>query len=211
MVRTAILVSGDGTNLQAIINALNYGKIKNCQLAAVISSKPNAFALTRARNAGIPTYVVDYKNFTSRRAFNEAILEKLRSLDIELVVLAGFLVVLGSPVLEAYENRIINIHPSLVPAFCGEGYFGIRVHEEALNYGVKITGATVHFATADPDKGPIILQKAIPVLEGDTPKTLQRRVMEECEWKILPEAVSLYCEGRLEVVGRIVHIKEARE
>jgi len=205
------LVSGDGTNLQAIINALNYGKIKNCQLAAVISSKPNAFALTRARNAGIPTYVVDYKNFTSRRAFNEAILEKLRSLDIELVVLAGFLVVLGSPVLEAYENRIINIHPSLVPAFCGEGYFGIRVHEEALNYGVKITGATVHFATADPDKGPIILQKAIPVLEGDTPKTLQRRVMEECEWKILPEAVSLYCEGRLEVVGRIVHIKEARE
>lgn len=211
MVRTAVLVSGDGTNLQAIINALNYGKIKNCQLAAVISSKPNAFALTRARNAGIPTYVVDYKNFTSRRAFNEAILEKLRSLDIELVVLAGFLVVLGSPVLEAYENRIINIHPSLVPAFCGEGYFGIRVHEEALNYGVKITGATVHFATADPDKGPIILQKAIPVLEGDTPKTLQRRVMEECEWKILPEAVSLYCEGRLEVVGRIVHIKEARE
>jgi len=205
------LVSGDGTNLQAIINALNYGKIKNCQLAAVISSKPNAFALTRARNAGIPTYVVDYKNFTSRRAFNEAILEKLRSLDIELVVLAGFLVVLGSPVLEAYENRIINIHPSLVPAFCGEGYFGIRVHEEALNYGVKITGATVHFATADPDKGPIILQKAIPVLKGDTPKTLQRRVMEECEWKILPEAVSLYCEGRLEVVGRIVHIKEARE
>ena len=211
MVRTAVLVSGDGTNLQAIINALNYGKIKNCQLAAVISSKPNAFALTRARNAGIPTYVVDYKNFTSRRAFNEAILEKLRSLDIELVVLAGFLVVLGSPVLEAYENRIINIHPSLVPAFCGEGYFGIRVHEEALNYGVKITGATVHFATADPDKGPIILQKAIPVLKGDTPKTLQRRVMEECEWKILPEAVSLYCEGRLEVVGRIVHIKEARE
>lgn len=211
MVRTAVLVSGDGTNLQAIINALNYGKIKNCHLAAVISSKPNAFALTRARNAGIPTYVVDYKNFTSRRAFNEAILEKLRSLDIELVVLAGFLVVLGSPVLEAYENRIINVHPSLVPAFCGEGYFGIRVHEEVLNYGVKITGATVHFATADPDKGPIILQKAVPVLEGDTPKTLQRRVMEECEWKILPEAVSLYCEGRLEVVGRIVHIKEARE
>jgi phosphoribosylglycinamide formyltransferase-1 len=210
MVRTAVLVSGDGTNLQAIINAHNYGKIKNCQLAAVISSKPNAFALTRARNAGIPTFVVDYANFTSRDAFSEAVLEKLRSLDIELVVLAGFTVVLSSPVLDAYENRIINVHPSLVPAFCGEGYYGIRVHEEALNFGVKVTGATVHFATAEADMGPIILQKAVSVLEGDTPKTLQRRVMEECEWKILPEAVSLYCEGRLEVVGRIVHILEAK-
>ncbi|HHT17310.1 MAG TPA: phosphoribosylglycinamide formyltransferase [Papillibacter sp.] len=211
MVRTAVLVSGDGTNLQAIINAHNYGKIKNCHLAAVISSKPNAFALTRARNAGIPTFVVNYANFTSRHAFNEAILEKLRSLDIELVVMAGFLVVLGSPVLEAYENRIINIHPSLVPAFCGEGFYGIRVHEEALNFGVKVSGATAHFATAEADMGPIILQKAVPVLEGDTPKMLQKRIMEECEWKILPEAVSLYCEGRLEVVGRIVHIREAKE
>ncbi|NLM83353.1 MAG: phosphoribosylglycinamide formyltransferase [Clostridiales bacterium] len=210
MVRTAVLVSGDGTNLQAIINAHNYGKIKNCQLAAVISSKPNAFALTRARNAGIPTFVVSYANFASREDFSQAILEKLKSLDIELVVLAGFTVVLSSPVLEAYENRIINVHPSLVPAFCGEGYYGIRVHEEALNFGVKVTGATVHFATAEADMGPIILQKAVPVLEGDTPRTLQRRVMEECEWKILPEAVSLYCEGRLEVVGRIVHIREAK-
>ncbi len=210
MVRTAILVSGDGTNLQAIINAHNYGKIKNCELAAVISSKPNAFALTRAKNAGISTFVVDISHFSSRADYNEAMYQKLKSLDIELVVLAGFMVVLGSPLLEAFENRIINIHPSLVPSFCGEGYYGIRVHEEALNYGVKVTGATAHFATAVADNGPVIVQKAVNVLENDTPNSLQKRVMEEAEWKILPEAVSLYCEGRLSVVGRVVHIKEAQ-
>ncbi|NMA25734.1 MAG: phosphoribosylglycinamide formyltransferase, partial [Clostridiales bacterium] len=154
MVRTAVLVSGDGTNLQSIINAQSFGKIKNCHLAAVISSRSDAFALTRAKNAGIPTYIVEYKNFPNRAAFNEAIYQKLKSLDIELVVLAGFMVVLGSPVIEAYENRIINIHPSLVPSFCGEGFYGIRVHEEALNYGVKISGATAHFATAVADAGP---------------------------------------------------------
>jgi phosphoribosylglycinamide formyltransferase-1 len=210
VVRTAILVSGDGTNLQAIINAHNYGKIKNCELAAVISSKPNAFALTRAKNAGISTFVVDISHFSSRADYNEAMYQKLKSLDIELVVLAGFMVVLGSPLLEAFENRIINIHPSLVPSFCGEGYYGIRVHEEALNYGVKVTGATAHFATAVADNGPVIVQKAVNVLENDTPNSLQKRVMEEAEWKILPEAVSLYCEGRLSVVGRVVHIKEAQ-
>lgn len=209
MVRTAVLVSGDGTNLQSIINAHNFGKIKNCELAAVISSRPEAFALTRAKSAGIPTFVVDYKNFPSRSGFSEAINERLKSLNIELVVLAGFMVVLGSPVIENFENRIINIHPSLVPAFCGEGFYGIRVHEEALNYGVKVAGATAHFATAIADAGPVIIQRALSVREDDTPNSLQKRIMEEIEWKILPEAISLYCEGRLKVVGRIVHIKEA--
>ncbi|SHH94966.1 formyltetrahydrofolate-dependent phosphoribosylglycinamide formyltransferase [Sporobacter termitidis DSM 10068] len=209
MVKTAILVSGDGTNLQAIINAHNFGKIKNCELTAVISSRPNAFALERAKNAGIQTFVVDYSMFPSRAGFNEAIYQKLKSLDIELVVMAGFMVVLGSPVVEAFEHRIINIHPSLVPAFCGNGFYGIRVHEEALNYGVKVSGATAHFATAVADAGPVILQRVIDVREDDTPASLQKRIMEEVEWKILPEAVSLYCEGRLKVVGRIVHIKDA--
>ncbi len=208
MVKTAVLVSGDGTNLQSIINSHNFGKIKNCELTAVISSKPDAYALTRAKGAGIPTYIINYKNFPSRAGFNEAVFQKLKSLDIELVVLAGFMVVLGSPVVEAYENRIINIHPSLVPSFCGEGFYGIRVHEEAINYGVKVSGATAHFATAQADAGPVIIQRAVEVREGDTPNALQKRIMEEVEWKILPEAISLYCEGRLSVIGRIVHIKE---
>ena len=209
MVKTAVLVSGNGTNLQSIINALNFGKIKNCELTAVISSKPNVYALERAKSAGIQTFVIDYKHFPNRQGFNEAIYKKLISLDIELVVMAGFMVVLGSPVVEAFENRIINIHPSLVPAFCGDGFFGLRVHQEALNYGVKLTGATAHFATAVADAGPVILQRAIDIHEDDTAESLQKRVMEEVEWKILPDAMSLYCEGRLQVSGRIVHIKEA--
>ncbi len=209
MVKTAVLVSGNGTNLQSIINALNFGKIKNCELTAVISSKPNVYALERAKSAGIQTFIIDYKHFPNRQGFNEAIYKKLISLDIELVVMAGFMVVLGSPVVEAFENRIINIHPSLVPAFCGDGFFGLRVHQEALNYGVKLTGATAHFATAVADAGPVILQRAIDIHEDDTAESLQKRVMEEVEWKILPDAMSLYCEGRLQVSGRIVHIKEA--
>lgn len=209
MVKTAVLVSGNGTNLQAIIDAHRMGKIKNCELAAVISSKADAFALTRAKNAGIPAFAVDYKSFENRAAFNEAIYQKLKSLNIELVVLAGFMVVLDAPLIDAYENRIINIHPALIPSFCGDGYYGIRVHEEALKYGVKVSGATAHFATSVTDAGPVILQRAIEVREGETPDALQRRIMEEIEWKILPEAISLYCEGRLTVTGRIVHIKEA--
>lgn len=209
MVKTAVLVSGNGTNLQAIIDAHRLGKIKNCELAAVISSKPNVFALTRAQNAGIPAFVVDYKSNNNRAAFNEAIYQKLKSLNIELIVLAGFMVVLGAPLIEAFENRIINIHPALIPSFCGDGYYGIRVHEEALKYGVKLSGATAHFATSVTDAGPVILQRAVEVREGETPDSLQRRIMEDVEWKILPEAISLYCEGRLKVTGRIVHIKEA--
>ena len=208
MVKTAVLVSGGGTNLQAIIDAHIFGEIKNCELTAVISSNPDAYALNRAKSAGIPTYIVDRKIFANRGSFSEAIHKKLEDLDIELAVLAGFMYVLDPPLVKAYKNRIINIHPALIPSFCGDGFYGLRVHEAALNYGVKVSGATAIFCTNETDGGPIICQRAVEVLEGDTPATLQRRIMEEAEWKILPEAISLYCEGRLEVVGRIVHIKE---
>ncbi len=211
MVKTAVLVSGGGTNLQAILDARLFDEIKNCDLCAVISSSPDAYALTRAQNAGVPTYVVDRSLFPTRRAFSTAILDKLKDLDIEFVVLAGFMHILGDQVVHAYEGRMINVHPALIPSFCGDGYYGLRVHQAALNYGVKLTGATVHFVTSEPDAGPIILQKAVAVREDDTPQTLQRRVMEEAEWQILPEALSLYCEGRLQLDGRRVIIKEAVE
>ena len=207
MVRTAVLVSGGGTNLQAIIDAKLFGEIKNCELSAVISSNPAAYAIERARYAGIPVYVVDHSVFANRLSFTKALLEKLQDLEIELVVYAGFNYILGPQLISAFENRIINIHPSLIPSFCGPGFFGLKVHETVLAYGAKVTGATAHFATEVADGGPIILQKAVPVYESDTPKTLQRRVMEQAEWKILPEAISLFCERRLEVHGRVVHIK----
>ena len=211
MVKTAILVSGGGTNLQAIIDAHLFGDIKNCELTAVISSSPDAYALTRASIANIPAYALDVNFFPNRTSFTEGILQKLWGLDIELVVMAGFMYILEPTLIRAYKNRIINIHPSLIPSFCGEGFYGIRVHEAALDYGVKLAGATAHFVTEETDAGPIILQKAIPVLEEDTPKTLQRRVMEEVEWQILPQAISLYCEGRLSVRGRTVRIAESGE
>ncbi len=206
MVKTAVLVSGGGTNLQAIIDAQKAGKIQNCALAAVISSSPTAYALTRAAEAGIPGYVVDVKAYPDRGAFTAAILQQLQALDIQLVVLAGFLYVLEGAIIQAYPNRIINIHPALIPAFCGDGYYGIHVHEKALAYGVKVSGATAHFVTEETDAGPIILQKAVPVEEGDTPQALQRRIMEQAEWEILPEAISLFCQGRLVPEGRIVKI-----
>ncbi|MDR0446268.1 MAG: phosphoribosylglycinamide formyltransferase [Oscillospiraceae bacterium] len=211
MVKTAVLVSGGGTNLQAIIDAHIFGEIKNCELAAVISSNPDAFAIQRAERAGIPVYVVDRKIFANRASFSEAIHKKLEDLDIDLAVLAGFMYVLDSPLIHAYRNRVINIHPALIPSFCGDGCYGLRVHEAALEYGVKVSGATAHFCVTEPDAGPIILQKAVEVREDDTPTSLQRRVMEEAEWKILPAAVSLYCEGRLEVTGRTVKISEAQD
>ena len=211
MVKTAVLVSGGGTNLQAIIDAKLLGNVKNCELTAVIASKPDAYALIRAQNANIPVYIVDVQNFPDRTTFTEAVLRKLIELDIELVVMAGFMFVLETSLVSAFRNRIINIHPALIPAFCGAGYYGLRVHREALSYGVKVTGATVHFATEEPDGGPIILQKAIDIHEGDTAEILQRRVMEEAEWVILPEAISLYCEGRLTVKGRIVHIADEKK
>ena len=209
MVKTAILVSGGGTNLQAIIDANIFGEIRNCELTAVISSNPGAYAIERAQYAGIPVHVIDVTLFPNRISFTKALLEKLTDLEIELVVYAGFNYILGPQLTKAYENKIINIHPSLIPSFCGPGFYGLRVHEAILGYGVKVTGATAHFATDTVDDGPIILQKAVPVLEDDTPQTLQRRVMEDAEWQILPEAISLFCERRLEVDGRIVRIKGA--
>ncbi len=208
MVRTAVLVSGGGTNLQALIDARLFGMLPNCELAAVISSNPKAYALERARNANIPAYVIDRSLFPNRNSFSEAIVNMLKDLDIELVVLAGFLYVLTRRITDEFENRIINIHPALIPAFCGDGFYGLHVHEKVLEYGVKLTGATAHFATAETDAGPIIIQKAVAVHEGDTPEILQQRVMKEAEWEILPQAVSLFCQGRLSVEGRIVHIKE---
>ncbi|MBQ8975201.1 MAG: phosphoribosylglycinamide formyltransferase [Oscillospiraceae bacterium] len=208
MIRTAVLVSGGGTNLQAIIDANILGEIKNCELAAVISSNPDAYALKRARYAKIPTYIVDKNIFPNRESFTEAVVNKLNDLDIELVVLAGFMYVLTERFTREFKNRVINIHPALIPAFCGDGYYGIHVHEKVLEYGAKISGATAHFVTEQTDAGPIIMQKCVDVLEDDTPTTLQRRIMEQAEWKILPRSISLFCEGRLSVEGRIVHIKE---
>jgi phosphoribosylglycinamide formyltransferase-1 len=207
MVKTAVLVSGGGTNLQAIIDANLFGEIKNCDLSAVISSNSEAYAIERAQYAGIPVYVVDRSIFPNRMSFTKAILDKLQDLEIELVVYAGFNYILGSQLIKVYENKIINIHPSLIPAFCGPGLYGLRVHEAVLSYGAKVTGATAHFATEIADDGPIILQKAVEILEDDTPKTLQRRVMEEAEWKILPEAISLFCQRRLVIEGRNVRIR----
>ena len=207
MVKTAILVSGGGTNLQAIIDANIFGEIRNCELAAVISSNPNAYAIDRAQYAGIPAFVIDISLFPNRFSYTKAVLDKLLDLEIELVVYAGFNFILGPQLIKAYENRIINIHPSLIPSFCGPGFYGLHVHKAVLEYGVKTTGATAHFATEIADSGPIILQKAVQVLEDDTPATLQRRVMEEAEWVILPEAISLFCERRLELDGRIVRIR----
>lgn len=209
MVKTAVLVSGGGTNLQAIIDANLFGEIKNCDLAAVISSNPDAYANERARYSGIPVYIVDRAIFPNRYSFTTAILNKLEDLEIELAVYAGFNFILGPQLIKKYKNRIINIHPSLIPSFCGPGYYGLRTHQAVLDHGVKLTGATAHFATDVADDGPIILQKAVPIMEDDTPQSLQRRVMEEAEWKLLPEAISLYCEGRLKVEGRRVHIKPA--
>lgn len=202
----AVLVSGGGTNLQALIDAQARGELVNGEIAAVISSNPGAYALERAAKAGIPGYVVARKEFPSSQAMTAALVEQLRALDIDLVVLAGFMVILTGEMVRAFPNAILNVHPALIPSFCGAGYYGLHVHEAALAYGVKLTGATVHFVNEEPDGGPIVLQKAVEILEGDTPEVLQRRVMEQAEWHILPQAVSLFCEGRLRVEGRIVHI-----
>ena len=206
MTKTAILVSGGGTNLQAILDAHLFGELPGCELTAVISSNPEAYALERARRANVPAYVVDVHSFPNRASFCNALRGKLEDLDIELVVLAGFLYVLDAPTVNRFKNRIINIHPALIPSFCGDGCYGLEVHRRALAYGVKVSGATAHFVTEECDAGPIILQKAVPAEEGDTPQTLQRRIMEQAEWRILPEAVKLFCQGRLTVDGRNVHI-----
>lgn len=206
MTRIAVLVSGGGTNLQALIDAQRRGEIKGGRIRAVISSSADAFALQRAEQAGIPGYVVCRKDYPSNRDMTRALTQLLRELQIDLVVLAGFLYVLTEELVDAYPNAIINVHPALIPSFCGEGAYGLHVHEQALAYGVKLSGATVHFVNEACDGGPIILQKAVPVEDDDTPQTLQRRIMEQAEWQLLPQAVSLFCQGRLQVEGRRVRI-----
>ena len=206
--RIAVLVSGGGTNLQALIDAQKEDRLGNGKIVAVISSKEGAYALNRAEKAGIDGYVLPRKSFTSNRAMTVALVEMLQKLQIDLVVLAGCMIILTEELVDAYPNAVINVHPALIPSFCGEGYYGLRVHEEALRYGVKLSGATVHFVSAECDAGPIISQKAVAVLENDTPETLQKRIMEEAEWKLLPQAVALFCQDKLEVSGRIVTVKE---
>ncbi len=206
--KIAVLVSGGGTNLQALIDAQSRGELGSGEITAVISTKEGAYALERAASAGIAGYVLPRKDFASNQAITVALVDLLKSLEIDLVVLAGCMVIFTHELSDAYPNAIMNVHPALIPAFCGEGYYGLRVHEAALRYGVKVSGATVHFVSEECDGGPIIAQKAVAVREGDTPETLQRRIMEEAEWKLLPEAVALFCEDRLCVVGRNVLIKE---
>lgn len=202
----AVLVSGGGTNLQALIDAQGRGELVNGRIAAVVSSNPQAFALERAAKAGIPGYVLARGDFPSPQAMTQALAERLQGLDIHLVVLAGFMTILTGELFQAYPNAVINIHPSLIPSFCGRGCYGLHVHERALEYGVKLSGATVHFVSEECDGGPIIAQKSVEVLPGDTPEVLQRRIMEQCEWKLLPQAVSLFCQDRLRVEGRTVRV-----
>ena len=195
MVNVAVLVSGGGTNLQALIDAKTAGNLPKAKLALVIASKPGVYALERAKAAGIPTEVVCRKDFDTPEAFDQTMLETLRRYDIGVVVLAGYLSIVGAPVVAAYPDKIINIHPSLIPSFCGAGYYGLRVHEAALKKGVKVTGATVHLVNEQYDDGRILLQKAVSVEEGDTPETLQKRVMKEAEWVILPKALDMITRG----------------
>ena len=199
MLRVLVLVSGGGTNLQAIIDAIAAEKIKNAEIVGVISNNKTVKSLERAKNAGIPAFSVSPKDFPDRELFHEAFLEKVNELQPDLIVLAGFLVAIPPKMVAQYSGRIINIHPSLIPSFCGVGYYGLKVHERALERGVKVTGATVHFVTEGMDEGPIIAQKPVLVEEGDTPEVLQRRVMEQAEWIILPQAIDDIANGRIEI------------
>ena len=209
MLKLAVLVSGGGTNLQAIIDAISAGKITDACISVVISNNANAYALERARAHGIEALCISPKDFESREAFNQAFLDKLNSYNVDLVVLAGFLVVLPEMMIKEYTNRIVNIHPSLIPSFCGKGFYGLKVHEGVLARGVKVTGATVHFVDEGTDTGPIILQKAVEVEQGDTPEVLQRRVMEQAEWVILPKAIDLIANGKVSVEdGHVIIAKE---
>lgn len=199
MLRLAVLVSGGGTNLQALLDKMDQGKLPNVSIEVVISSNDDAYAIQRAISYGIPWTVINKKQYEDKEKFDEAFYKLLRSYRIDLIVLAGFLLILPKNVVEHYNNRIINVHPSLIPAFCGKGFYGLKVHEAALERGVKVTGATVHFVDEGTDTGPIILQKPVPVLDEDTPETLQRRVMKEAEWEIMPEAIRLISEGQVTV------------
>ncbi len=206
MKNIVVLVSGGGTNLQALIDAQKRGELAAGNITCVISSNPNAYALTRAADNGISTEVIRRRDFSSFDEYDEALTQLLQSKNADVIVLAGFMTILGKKVISAFENRIINIHPALIPSFCGEGYYGLRVHEEALKKGVKVTGATAHFVNEVCDGGPIIIQKAVEVQNGDTPEILQKRVMEQAEWKILPRAVALFCEDKIKVIGNKTEI-----
>ncbi len=207
MKNIAVLVSGGGTNLQALIDAQNSGIIKNGKITSVISSKEDAYALERAKQNNISTRVIPRKNYNSVSEYTRAVTNALIEEKAELVVYAGFMTILDEQIVKAFPNKMMNVHPSLIPSFCGKGYYGLHVHEEVLKKGVKLTGATIHFVTEECDGGPIILQKAVEVRNDDTPETLQRRVMEEAEWVILPKAVSLFCENRIEVKNNKAYVK----
>lgn len=206
MLRMAVLVSGGGTNLQAIHDAIAGGTVQGAEIVKVISNNKNAYALERAKKAGIPSECISRKDYPEREAYDEALLHSIQECNPDLVVLAGCLVVIPQIIVDAFPNRIINIHPALIPSFCGQGYYGLKVHEKVLERGVRVTGATVHFVDGGTDTGPIILQKAVEVKEGDTPEILQRRVMEEAEWVILPRAIGLIASGRVHVRDGRVHI-----
>ena len=206
MLNIAVLVSGGGTNLQALIDAQNRGEIINGRITCVISSKPGVYALERAEKANIPSAVIARSEYPDIRSYTAAVTKALLEENADLVVYAGFMTILDSQIVKAFPGKMMNVHPALIPSFCGKGFYGLHVHEAALEKGVKLTGATVHFVTEECDGGPIILQKAVPVLNGDTPESLQKRVMQECEWKILPEAVSLFCQGRIRIIGNKTEI-----
>lgn len=208
MQNIAVCVSGSGTNLQAIIDSIADGTIRDTNISVVISNKPNAYALTRAEKAGITGVCIRPKDYDDRDGFADAMISVLKEHNIDLVVLAGYLVIVPQKLIKEYENRIINIHPSLIPSHCGMGYYGLKVHESVLASGNKVTGATVHFVDEKADNGPIILQKAVDVHEGDTPEVLQKRVMEQAEWKILPKAIDLIAMGKVVISDNIAHIKE---
>lgn len=211
MLRVVVMVSGGGTNLQAIIDAVRGGKITNTELVGVISNKKDAYALTRAAAAGIPAQCVSPKDYAEREQFNEALLAAVNSYEPDLVVLAGFLVILPELLIRSYKNRMINIHPSLIPSFCGKGYYGLKVHEEVLARGCKVTGATVHFVDEGCDSGPILLQRAVEVRRGDTPEVLQRRVMEQAEWQLLPRAIDLIANGRVVIEAGHAYAAEDKQ
>ena len=208
MKRIAVLVSGGGTNLQALIDAEKNGMLGNGKISLVVASKPGVYALERATNNGIKSVVLSRKDYDSIKSYSRALTDALLEEKIELVVLAGFLTIFDEQVYEAFTNKILNVHPALIPSFCGKGFYGLHVHEAALKKGVKVSGATVHIVTPECDAGPIILQKAVCVMEDDTPETLQKRIMEEAEWKILPEAVKLFCNDKLTVKDNKVYIEK---
>lgn len=205
--RIAVLVSGGGTNLQALIDAQKKGELGEGELSLVLSSKPDVYALERAKSNDIPSVVIPRKEYADIREYSAALVKALTEAKIDLVVLAGFLTIFDEQLYEAFTNRIINVHPALIPSFCGKGFYGLHVHEAALEKGVKLSGATVHIVTPECDAGPIILQKAVEVKEDDTPQTLQRRIMEEAEWKLLPKAVRLFCDDKIEVKNNKVYTK----